>query len=141
MTDYFLKGINDVSEERLRQITEEGFNSERDDTYLPGTLGSAGASYALAAVAQLIYGPDSEKEVSRAPDYWPWGQDTWNPVDPRRNLVKAAALLIAEIDRIDRREASEKIAAPEAPTQNLQTESEKSTEQAIEVPVETPKEI
>lgn len=139
MTDYFLKGINDVSEERLRQITEEGFNSERDDTYHPGTLGSAGASYALAAVAQLLLG-DSKEDVSKVPDFWPWSDETWRPDDPRRNLVKAAALLIAEIDRMDRQASAEKIVAPETPTQNIQTESEKVTEQPVEPLSETPKE-
>jgi hypothetical protein len=35
-----------------------------------------------------------------------WDRDSWKPKDRRRNLVRAAALLIAEIERLDRRETS-----------------------------------
>jgi len=36
------------------------------------------------------------------PDVWPWGGFTWKPTTPRRDLVKAAALILAEIERLDR---------------------------------------
>lgn len=38
------------------------------------------------------------------PDAWPttWAEDWWKPKNPRRDLVRAAALLIAEIERLDR---------------------------------------
>jgi hypothetical protein len=41
------------------------------------------------------------------PSCWPtdW---RWNPADPRRNLVKAGALILAEIERIDRAAAQER---------------------------------
>lgn len=32
---------------------------------------------------------------------WPFSDLDWKPTDVRRNLVKAAALLLAEIERID----------------------------------------
>jgi len=37
------------------------------------------------------------------PRGWPWAKSWWKPASLRRSLVKAAALLIAEIERIDRR--------------------------------------
>jgi hypothetical protein len=41
--------------------------------------------------------------------FWPWDQDWWKPSpDPIRNLVKAGALIAAEIDRLQR------LAPPEA---------------------------
>jgi hypothetical protein len=36
------------------------------------------------------------------PAFWPWPPEWWKPCDRRANLVRAAALLIAEIERIDR---------------------------------------
>jgi len=33
---------------------------------------------------------------------WPWDPKWWKPKDRRRDLVRAAALIIAEIDRHDR---------------------------------------
>ncbi|WP_324725931.1 hypothetical protein VI608_01725 [Klebsiella pneumoniae] len=40
-----------------------------------------------------------------AENYWPadWYDDSFKPTDTRRNLIKAAALIIAEIERIDRK--------------------------------------
>ena len=37
---------------------------------------------------------------------WPWGSEYWKPSeDPVRNLVKAGALIAAEIDRLNRAKA------------------------------------
>lgn len=36
------------------------------------------------------------------PRGWPWGSSWWKPKDPRRDLVRAGALILAEIERIDR---------------------------------------
>lgn len=33
---------------------------------------------------------------------WPWDASWWKPNARRRNLVKAGALILAEIERIDR---------------------------------------
>ncbi|MNY70647.1 hypothetical protein D3C86_2088230 [compost metagenome] len=34
---------------------------------------------------------------------WPWSEDWWKPSpEPRRNLVKAGALILADIERLDR---------------------------------------
>lgn len=38
------------------------------------------------------------------PPTWPWGAEWWKPKEPRRDLVRAGALIIAEIERLDRRE-------------------------------------
>ena len=37
-----------------------------------------------------------------APFFWPWERDWWKPVDNRRDLVRAGALISAELDRMDR---------------------------------------
>lgn len=52
--------------------------------------------------AAIILGV-SVKTSESAPDpFWPWQRKWWKPKDPRRDLVRAGALIIAEIERIDR---------------------------------------
>lgn len=88
----------DVLAERRRQVEVEGWSAERDDQYVEGELADAAGCYA-------IWG-DRLPRI-RPPILWPWDRDWWKPTTRRRNLVKAAALLLAEIERIDRAAASE----------------------------------
>jgi hypothetical protein len=81
----------DVLAERQRQIEMEGWTAEHDDLWTGGELASAGVAYALAS-----------HEIERAPMEWPWDKEWWKPKNRRRNLVRAAALIIADIDRMDR---------------------------------------
>ncbi len=81
---------SDVIAERRRQIERENFSHRRDDNYLKKDLACAAASYALY---------DKKQEV---PWCWPWDERWWNPTDYRQNLIKSGALLLAEIERIDR---------------------------------------
>ena len=84
----------DVLDERRRQITEEGWTPEHDDEHAGFELARAGACYAE-------YGNwPAHSEVP--PNSWPWPAAWWKPSDYRRNLVKAAALILAEIERLDR---------------------------------------
>lgn len=39
-------------------------------------------------------------------EVWPWDESWWKPTTPRRDLVKAAALILAEIERLDRMAAA-----------------------------------
>ncbi|HDS8134788.1 TPA: hypothetical protein QH681_001145 [Klebsiella pneumoniae subsp. pneumoniae] len=82
--------IADVIAERQRQQSVKGFLAERDDTYTGGELAGAAISYIVPFDAMT---------------YWPadWHDDSFKPTNERRNLVKAAALIIAEIERIDRK--------------------------------------
>lgn len=89
----------DVVEERLRQINNEGWSPDHDDEHDKGELAAAAACYA--------YG--EELESSTGP-IWPWegGLPVKWPLDRRRELVKAGALILAEIERIDRATDSDK---------------------------------
>lgn len=82
--------IADIIAERQRQQSVEGFSREQDDTYV-------GCQLAAAAICYI--------EPMEAMSYWPadWHDDSFKPTNERRNLVKAAALIIAEIERIDRK--------------------------------------
>ena len=83
------KAINDVITERQRQQTVKGFSTEQDDTYVGFQLSAAAICYI---------------EPMEAENYWPadWYDDSFKPTDTRRNLIKAAALIVAEIERLDR---------------------------------------
>lgn len=84
----------DVLIERRRQQDVEGWTEEHDDRHIRGELGAAAACYA----APLRHQPLMLEQV------WPptWDNGWWKPKDRRRDLVRAAALIIAEIERLDR---------------------------------------
>lgn len=83
----------DVLAERQRQIAVEGWTPEHDAAYPMGKLAQAASVYARNAGAPLWGNP---------PTGWPFSPEWWKPSTPRRDLVKAAALLLAEIERLDR---------------------------------------
>ncbi|WP_313400144.1 hypothetical protein [Acinetobacter variabilis] len=98
--------IKDVINERQRQINQEFYSTENDDEYKQNELLRAAVCYAENVVRRgwvfdSSFGPDVYQE-EEVPDLWPWDLDFWRPKNPRRDLVRAAALIIAEIERIDR---------------------------------------
>lgn len=82
----------DILTERRRQIEAEGWAPEHDDEHGAGEMALAAACYALNAAGCGC-------EVARN---WPWDRSWWKPSTPRRDLVKAGALILAEIERLDR---------------------------------------
>lgn len=97
-----LSVADEILAERLRQIHGEGFDRRRDDEYDGGTLAASASAYALYAADQLNpYSLGDGGYGACPPSVWPFHAG-WKPVDPRRALVKAAALIVAEIERIDR---------------------------------------
>jgi len=86
------QAAKDVLVERQRQVDVEGWTADHDDTHASGELATAAACYALAS-----YGHPRRVEA-----FWPFEQDWFRPSSRRRNLVKAAALILAEIERLDR---------------------------------------
>jgi hypothetical protein len=93
------QAVRDVVAERERQQSAEGWTSEHDDEHDGGELASASASYAIDAAEQLR---SRGRPITRVPLCWPWDMGWWKPKGPRIDLVRAAALLIAEIERLDR---------------------------------------
>lgn len=95
-----LSGVELIQRERARQISKEGWTPKHDDTHKKGELAMAGAIYAVP--------PDSRaQEFDDAPDGWPWSPKWWKPSpnDRVKELVKAGALIAAEIDRLQRAQA------------------------------------
>jgi hypothetical protein len=101
------RAAEDVLRERAEQITREGFTPKHDDTHREGELSLAALFYLLAvAWCNRSYAPSYLGSTPTVRGYdWPWAKSWWKPGRIRRMLVKAAALIIAEIERIDRAEA------------------------------------
>jgi hypothetical protein len=80
----------DVLAERQRQVEQEGWTLAHDDQYRHSELAHGAAAYALV------------NDKRTRPACWPWAVEWWKPLDDRRNLVRAGALVLAEIERLDR---------------------------------------
>ncbi|MDK1227530.1 hypothetical protein [Cronobacter turicensis] len=95
---------HDVIAERQRQISTEGWTPDHDDLHDKNELAFAAACYAFhAAAASWDLEDDGVSYSSHpAPKTWPWDSEWWNPKSPRADLVRAAALIVAEIERLDR---------------------------------------
>jgi len=87
------KAVEDIVAERQR--LEEFEIPPKERRYRPSDLPKAAAAYALAGVQR--YANDGWPEL-----FWPWPKTRFRLGTPRDNLVRAAALIIAEIERLDR---------------------------------------
>jgi hypothetical protein len=110
--------LGDVANERTRQVVVEGFSPAADDRQDPGMLARAAACY--ARFAGLVLSRDDLRsgggveipEVDRGvPREWPFSRAWWKPRVPRHDLIRAIALLVAEVERIDRQAQAETRAA------------------------------
>lgn len=101
---YTAKALQDVASERTRQVNAEGYTRAHDDAHTDGAIALAAAAYiggALRAGDTKKYGPPDglDDDVDVLIGMSPW---SIRFKDSRNSLVKAAALLIAEIERRDR---------------------------------------
>lgn len=114
-------GIDLIAAERHRQISKEGHNARHDDGHTDGSLAMAAACY---AAPERIYRREEPVDAVRFVEPWPWehkwdkrfslGERKTNPGNmlPQIHtltkaeridlLVKAGALIAAEIDRLNR---------------------------------------
>jgi len=104
--------IDEVAAERTRQVLQEGWDVAHDDDHTHGEMALAAGWYALNAANRkpCEYGVDDARNIAHGlflNDHygWPWLRRWWKPSNARRDLIKAAALIVAEIERLDRAEA------------------------------------
>jgi hypothetical protein len=90
--------IEEVAAERQRQKEKEGWSEDHDDGHDNGGLADAAACYAAGGSIYRVLNHDSRNLQS----VWPWEEHDWKPKDRRRDLVRAAALIVAELERMDR---------------------------------------
>lgn len=93
----------DVQAERRRQVDAEGWTPEHDDEHSHGQMARAAACYALAGSSA----PNDGTAALLVSLAWPWDEQWWKPSTARRDMVKACALGLAEIERLDRVAASQ----------------------------------
>lgn len=100
------KALIDVMNERQRQQDAEGWTPEHDDEHSERQLERAATCYVWAASLPTLHREYyAGKNWGRAGIFrslWPWEWRWWKPTDRRRDLVKAAALILAAIERLDR---------------------------------------
>jgi hypothetical protein len=94
----FMDGAELIAKERRRQVSHEGWDSGHDDEHDEGQLALSAACYAI---------PPDVRDMSRSGSVsrlWPFEDVYWKPTpkDRIRELVKAGAMIAAEIDRLQR---------------------------------------
>jgi hypothetical protein len=96
--------LQDVITERQRQLSVEGWTPEHDDGHVGFEMSKAATCYAQHAFEGYVRSRLFNGGYSDAPPpwWWPWGRKWWKPKSVRRDLVRAAALIVAEIERLDR---------------------------------------
>jgi len=92
--------------ERQRQYVEEGWTPEHDDRHANEDMVLAAICYAEAERPRKLGGPHYGHPKT-VPHKWPWDDKYWKhtPDDRIRELVKAGALIAAEIDRLQRKKS------------------------------------
>lgn len=89
-----MNGADLIAAERQRQVEQEGWTPGHDDEHGDGSIAEAALSYLL------LYAKGRDAIATMQ---WPWDEGSWKPSDDSvRNLVKAGALIAAEIDRLQR---------------------------------------
>lgn len=110
-----MSGVEKIAVERKRQVEKEDWTEAHDDGHVDGELAMAAACY--AAPEKIYVLDDSYIQRISFIDPWPWGED-WDKREYNgnvllansraskkkriRQLVKAGALIAAEIDRLER---------------------------------------
>ena len=95
------EGVGHIADERVRQVEEEGWTPEHDwKFHWEGDLVKAAVAYAMAPI--IIYTASLATATKHIAFFsvWPWGEKWWKPTSRFRNLVKAGALIAAELDRV-----------------------------------------
>lgn len=108
----------DVLTERQRQINAEGWTPDHDDEHDRGELAVAAALYALRRKADPLLWITSGDRPNANARFLESVREWVKPCDTRRSLVKAGALILAELERLDRAailSANRATQSPEAP--------------------------
>ena len=103
-----MSAIELIKAERERQVSAEGWTPEHDDAHDNDALANAGAHYA-ASESERYLSAVRNVHGHRVPIRWPWENDSWKPAPENRirELVKAGALIVAEIERLQRKGGAE----------------------------------
>lgn len=103
-----VSGVELLAVERHRQKHAKGYDDVHDAGHAPGEILSAAIAYAIFArwqVREHVGWTRAQVDEIILENWWPWDEREWKPVEdkPIHNLVKAGALVAAEIDRLQAR--------------------------------------
>ena len=87
-------GVEMIAAERARQVSKEGWTPEHDAQHTRGQLGELAAYYCAKGPQEWL-----ESVVYPAQWYMNAGKRQGFPMPTLRDLMKAGALIAAEIDR------------------------------------------
>lgn len=101
------KIIAKIKKERERQQKVEGWSNEHDDRYINYELSKAAATYALGAAENNADRSVMDTFGTSGTNFsihnlWPFSRTFHKPVSREKDLIKAAALIIAELERLSR---------------------------------------
>lgn len=98
--------VAEIAAERRRQIEAESWSPDHDDRHTRGELARAASCYAVVGgmgdSTRDHYRPGHPPRSCATGQGWPWDAEWWKPKDRRRDLIRAGALIVAEIERLDR---------------------------------------
>lgn len=95
--------IDEIAVERKRQVEQEGWTPAHDDGHDSGEMLIAANIYYHHAVDALAFAVEPTAYTRCEPPVgWPWDRKWWKPKDPRRDLIRAGALAMAEKERLQR---------------------------------------
>ena len=109
------KVIQEIVEERKRQKEVEGWTPEHDDEHVYSEMVLAAACYAVNGGRYPGFAHGKIPEIYCKKEYvsgiefkslWPWDKqwDKREKHDEKRSLIIAASLIVAELERLERRE-------------------------------------
>lgn len=92
------KVLADIKRKRQRQVVVHGRSRLHDDLHTDGEIAIAAIPYIQSAYMEKLGLTAEELGV-----FWPWVNEPPKLAQPRRELLlNAAALLVADIERLDR---------------------------------------
>lgn len=100
--------LGEIAAERQRQVDVEGYGAEHDDQHTDGSIAKAAGCYAIMGAETGDWHRRKLSEewwgfrFSLIRGLWPWEWRWFKPKDNRSDLIRAGALIVAEIERIDR---------------------------------------
>ena len=96
-----------IIEERISQVAKKGYEPRHDDSHTDDELAFAAICYATPPRSrQNLLGWNIFFKSRLTPGPWPWSEGSWHPSNNRkRELAKAGALILAELERLIRAEA------------------------------------
>lgn len=99
-----MNGAERIAVERTRQIEEEGWTPYHDGGHTSGELAHAAVYYAAGEPVYFLrrYAINGDPRLPHQhfENAWPFEAKWYKPKDRLRDLVRAGALIAAEIDRL-----------------------------------------